>query len=401
MFKLLFGIVVTTLLFLVSTVQAEIQRITPDIVSIDRAPGANKFIAGGYKGFLGTIEIDGEFAVFQKTVAPLTLDVMVLKALSEDEAIIGSARGDIYRLKAGKLEFVKSLSEYKDPILDMVIKGDDIWAVGPRGLVAHSKDKGRSWKVIEINSVEKTLVLPSGKTGFYSLGTSNINTESFLINATVKGEKAQEDEDYYLNADEGSLEIINDLDESSDLEINFNYRPGPQFQAGDVSLNTVSIFGDSILVAGEFGSVLERKKDGTWKSLYGGVSKGESNMPYWIESNVQGNEIVLVGAGGVIAKKVDGDKWESFDLASDNGVFDVILTNNKKTMISGAVGTVAIHDESEWQMADRTELGLLSWLKTILHLEDDSYLITGGRGSAVLYQNGQWKRLTLVEGESK
>ncbi len=398
-FKCLFGVLSATLL-LGSMVHAE-KLVTSDIVSVDRIPGEAKFIVGGYKGFLGTIVLSEERAVFEKIEAPLSLDMVVVKALSGGEAVIGSARGKIYKLINGKLEFVIALSEDKDPILDMAIKGDDIWAVAPRGLIAHSGDRGQSWKTIEIDSVEKTLVLPTVKTGFYYLGASNIDADSFLINATVEGKKAQEDEDYYLNADEGTFEIVNELDESSDKKITFNYRPGPQFQAGDVSINTVSFYGESILVAGEFGSVLELNKDGVWKSLYGSISENEPNLPYWIESNIQEKDIVLVGAGGVVAKKIDGDEWKSLDLDTDNGVFDVVLTNNNRPMISGAVGTVALHDESGWKMADRTELGLLSWLKTIVDLDDDSYLITGGRGSVVLYQDGQWRKLALVEGDSK
>ena len=219
---------------------------------------------------------------------------MVIRALSTDEAIIGTAKGEIYRFANNELKLIKSLSEFNDPIMDMAVKGDEVWAVGPRGLIAHSLDKGKTWNLLEIEYVKKQVTLESTEAITWNLGASNIDLDSLVFNPTVNGKKAVDDEDYYFNADGGYIEVVNPLDESSDLTVSFNYRPGPQYQAGDVSLNTVSFFGDSVLIAGEFGTVIVLGADGQWTSIYEDVRRDDSNMPYWIESSVVGEKVALV-----------------------------------------------------------------------------------------------------------
>jgi photosystem II stability/assembly factor-like uncharacterized protein len=119
-------------------------------------------------------------------------------------------------------------------------------------------------------------------------------------------------------------------------------------------------------------------------------------MPYWIESSVRENGIVMVGAGGVATISQDGGKtWNQRNMDSDNGIFDVALTDEHVVIAAGAVGTVAKLNGKKWERADRSGLNLVAWLKTIISLGSDSYLVAGGRGTLLLYNNKVWNKLVL------
>ena len=370
----------------------------PDIVTMDFIPKikTKEIFVGGYRGVLGKVVLSGNEARFNKIPAPLDMDVLVIRALTDNEALIGTSKGDVYRLIDNELKHLALLSEFKEPILDMAIKGDEVWVVGPRGLIAHSDDQGGNWKKVVIEQVYKKLTLASPDPMTWFFGVSNIDVDTLVFNATVNGKKAVDEKDYYFNASEGSIEIVSQLDQSSDLTISFNYLPGPQFQAGDVSFNTVSFYRDTVVIAGEFGTVISFEKENGWRSIYTELSNEESSLPYWMASNVKGDGIVLVGAGGVASFSDDaGESWEGHNLTNDNGVFGAFLTDDSQLIIAGAVGTIAEYKKPEWVMADRSELGLIAWLKSIVSLGDGAYLVSGGRGSMVLFENGMWRKIKL------
>jgi len=369
--------------------------VSDDIVSMDRV-NSNEFFVGGYRGFFGIITINDEVAVFSKIKAPLAMDIEVVKALSSTKAVIGTSKGDIYQYADGKLSYIKTLSEHNEPILDMAVRGQEVWAVGPRGLIAYSSDEGGSWRLVPLGLVTKHVTLPSNSKGVWYLGAFNIEADSFVFNAKVNGKKAVDDEDYYLDANGGSIEIVNALDESSDLSISFKYSPGPQFQAGDVTLNTVTYVGNSILVAGEFGTVIKQGKDGVWNSVYEDINDKEINAPYWNASDSNGSNVALVGAGGVVSVSSDnGESWVPYNMKSDNGLFSVSISDDKKLMVAGAVGTIATHDKHKWVMVDRTTLHLVAWAKPIVTFNKNSKLVGGGRGTLLLYKNDTWSKLLI------
>jgi photosystem II stability/assembly factor-like uncharacterized protein len=401
MLNFLSRILLSVLLFTVAaqaseTTKATNRIVTSDIVTIDRILNTQEFFVGGYRGFLGKVALTEGGAIFNAISAPLSLDVLVIKALSANEAIIGTSKGDIYTLTDGKLEHIETLSEYKDPILDMAVKDNEVWVVGPRGLIAKSLDKGKTWQKISVGEVTKSVTLTSNIPTTWFLGVSNMVADSFVFNATVNGKKVVADEDYYLDTDAGNIEIVNPLDPSSDLLLTFSYVPGPQFQAGDVSLNTVSYSGNTVLVAGEFGTAITLQKDGRWKSIYADLRQKETVMPYWIESSAREDRIVMVGAGGVATISQDGgNTWSQRNMDSNNGIFDVALTDEHAVIAAGAVGTVAKLNDKEWEITDRSGLDLVAWLKTVINLGGDSYLVAGGRGTLLLYKNKVWNKLVL------
>jgi hypothetical protein len=53
--------------------------------------------------------------------------------------------------------------------------------------------------------------------------------------------------------------------------------------------------------------------------------------------------------------------------------------------------------DGEWQLADRTELKLLSWIKTPVLMPDGSLLVLGGRGTAITIADGKMNRLPMLQ----
>jgi len=104
----------------------------------------------------------------------------------------------------------------------------------------------------------------------------------------------------------------------------------------------------------------------------------------------------MVGAGGVATMTHNGgETWVQHNMKNDNGIFDVALSGEGGAIAAGAVGTVAILKGGEWDIADRSSLDLIAWLKAVISLGDGSHLVAGGRGSLVLYKNDTWHKLVL------
>ncbi|MEQ8230432.1 MAG: hypothetical protein RKL32_01855, partial [Gammaproteobacteria bacterium] len=64
-------------------------------------------------------------------------------------------------------------------------------------------------------------------------------------------------------------------------------------------------------------------------------------------------------------------------------------------VIAGAVGLIGFLEDGKWQLADRTRLKLLSWLKTPVVMPDGSLLIMGGRATAIRYKDGEFQRVPV------
>ena len=65
-------------------------------------------------------------------------------------------------------------------------------------------------------------------------------------------------------------------------------------------------------------------------------------------------------------------------------------------MIAGAVGLIGVLDHNQWAIADRTELQLLSWLRTPVEMPDQRLLLLGGRATAIRFKDGKWARVPVT-----
>jgi len=292
---------------------------------------------------------------------------------------------------------LERLSEYDEPVPEIVAVDGRGWAVGARGMVAKSTD-GKEWEILEIRDVKQpTIVFQEGRPADWYFGVSNLDMDSIKFVATVGGEPAIEDEHYILFADEGFIQNTVEFDMDVPPTIEFTFNPGPPFRAGDVSWNTVLYDGSKLTIAGEFGMVFQSEDEGeTWVRRDTKVVEGEPSPAYWLTGVQQGSTLHLAGAAGVSSMSEDGGvSWVPQPRPGNEGIFGISLLDNGQPLIAGAVGLIGTYDGSGWKLADRTRLKLLSWLKNPVELEDGSILVLGGRSTAISYQDGTWTRIPV------
>lgn len=369
-----------------------------DFIDAAYLPGTGKVIVTGHHGVVGLLEVGVDGASLAVIEERIPEDFTALARLNETEVLIGSASGRVYHSDGTSIREIAALSEYDEPVLDIAVSSDAVWVVGARGLIARSTDGGKEFEVLEIRDVTQPLVtFPGAHPADWYLGVSNLDTDTVEFTATVNGEPAKEEEDYILFPDEGFVQIQNQLDESPAPTIQFKFNPGPPFRAGDVSWNAVLAETGKVTIAGEFGMILQSEDGGeTWIRRDTEIVPREPEPAYWLAGAQLGDTLWLTGAAGVSQLSLDGGiTWEDNPKPGREGIFGITLLPDGTPVIAGAVGLIGSLQDGDWNLADRTKLKLLSWLRTPVALPDGSLLVTGGRATAIRYDGGNFTRVPV------
>lgn len=369
-----------------------------DFIGADYLKGLNGIAVAGLYGMVGLLEFsDGSWRL-DRVKNPPKEDFTALARYTDDSALVGSSTGRIYLYDGKSLTELAHLSEFDEPVLDIVAVDGRAWAVGARGMVAKSTD-GKEWEILEIRDVQQpTIVFQEGRPADWYFGVSNIDLDSIKFVATVGGEPAVEDEHYILFADEGFIQNTVEFDMDVPPTIEFTFNPGPPFRAGDVSWNTVLYDGNKLTIAGEFGMVFQSEDEGeTWIRRDTKLVEGEPSPAYWLTGVQRGSTLHLAGAAGVSSASVDGGvTWVPQPRPGNEGIFGITLLDDGQPLIAGAVGLIGTFNDGAWKLADRTRLKLLSWLKNPVKLDDGSVLVLGGRSTAISYANDKWTRIPVI-----
>ena len=368
-----------------------------DFIDATFSPANAKIIVAGRNGLLGWANVTGDRVVIQPIGGTPDTDFTTIDAEAKG-VFIGANDGKLYTLKGDSLEEVASLSDFAEPVLDISISGSH-WAVGGRGMVASSID-GIHWLDSAPQQVKQPEIsLPANVTGELSFGIANIDFDSFHLNAKSDGKELLMGEDYELYAEEGLLQLDVPLDSSPAPSVTFNFYPGPAFRRGDVSWNVVLASGSDVLIAGEFGLILQSMDNGkSWVRRNGRATIGEQESRYWLAGAMKDERIVLTGAGGAILESNNGGlEWNPLESPTVEGIFGVHLHESNKLFILGAVGLIGVLENSKWYLVDRTDLQLQSWLRTPVEFPDGRIIFLGGRSTIVEYANGVWSRMTLSD----
>lgn len=369
-----------------------------DFVDATYVIDAGKVAVAGRNGTLGWVSVDKQGAKFSLAVGVPHLDFTSIGPLGSGQALVGAEDGGLYRFGNGEFEKVAQLSEFEEPVLDIARAEDGFWAVGARGIMARSQD-GQTWRDAAPEEVEQPAIsLPVGVKGEISFGVANIDAESFQLHARANGKPLVLDEDYELYAEEGLLLLNVPLDAETPPTVTFRFSPGPAFRRGDVSWNIVLAERQEVIVAGEFGLILHSQDNGeSWVRRAGYAALGEQQVRYWLAGDWRDERVVLVGAGGAIVQSADsGRSWTDLDSPSQEGIFGALLNDMDELLIFGAVGLAGVFDGNEWHLADRTQLRLLSWLRTPVTLPDGGMLAFGGRSTILNYAARQWARMHVA-----
>lgn len=360
-------------------------------------PGLKSIVVTGHHGVVGQLKVSDAAAKLELLAKHPDEDFTCLDAISDSLVLIGSATGKVYSYDGTTITELASLSEFNEPVLDISHEGNNIWVVGARGLLARSSD-GQKFEAVEVKDVTQPLAtFPSGKPADYYIGVSNITADTVQFNATVNGKPAVVDTDYTLYPDEGFLQVANQLDESPAPTITFKFNPGPPFRAGDVSWNVVLVANGKVTIGGEFGMVLQSEDNGvSWVRRDTRIVPHEPEPAYWLGGSSHGDQIWLVGAAGISAVSHDGGvSWNYNPPPGREGIFGITLLPDGKPLIAGAVGLIGVLDGNQWKLADRTQLHLLSWLKTPVLMPDGGILVLGGRATAIRFKDGAWTRVPV------
>ncbi len=360
-------------------------------------PGLQSIVVTGHHGVVGQLKVSENTAKLELLAEHPDEDFTCLDAISDSLVLIGSATGKIYSYDGKSMTELAALSEFNEPVLDIAHEGNNIWVVGARGLLAHSSD-GKTFEAVEAKDVTQPLAtFPAGKPADYYIGVSNIIADTVQFTATVDGKPAVADTDYTLYPDEGFLQVSKQLDENPAPSVSFKFNPGPPFRVGDVSWNVVLVSNGKVTIGGEFGMVLQSEDNGaTWIRRDTRIVPHEPEPAYWLGGVSQGEQIWLAGAAGISEVSHDGGvTWSDNPAPGREGIFGVALLPDNKPLIAGAVGLIGVLDGAQWKLADRTQLHLLSWLKTPVAMPDGSFLVLGGRATAIRYKDGNWTRVTV------
>ncbi len=375
-----------------------------DVIAAVQLVGSDQILGVGEFGMVALITFNGsEVSKAELVETDVTEDLMDVVALPDGSALVASASGNILRFENGTLSQVQNIGN--DAVLTMGVRRDSsgnirsIWAAGGRGILAVSRDGGKTFQDAAPDTVNQPpLPFPNTNPGVWFTGVANILRESIVLAGNVNGRPAELDKDFIVSED-GVIEIVNELDAEPAPTITFDFRPGAAFQAGDFTISTMVFQGDLITAAGEFGLILQSEDDGaTWARRGASLSARDPDLPYWIDSTGKGDTIVLVGAAGANQRSDDrGVTWSSRPQpAGTAGIFGTHLLANSSPLIVGAVGLLGEVEGEGWKLVDRSALELYSWLKPILVLEDNTLLALGGRGSCVFRKgNSGWERCQI------
>ena len=354
-------------------------------------------VVAGHNGMVGVLDINGEDATLTKIEQVPNEDFTAIQKISESEALIGASNGKLFRFDGASVEFVAKVSEYEEPVLDIGHRDGVTWVVGARGMVARSKD-AKEFEILDIQDVDMPRVnFPGGQPADWYLGVQNLDTETLSFKANVNGKPAIEDEHYLLYPDEGFIQVHEQLDMNPPPSVASRFAPGPPFRGGDVSWNKVMLTKGIVTLAGEFGLIIQSADGGdTWVRRNSKIVPREPEPAYWMSGMQNGNNLWLAGAAGVNAYSQDNGKtWRNNIKPGREGIFGVALANDGTPVITGAVGLIGQFKNDDWELADRTELKILSWLKNPVSLPDGSLLVLGGRATAISLKNGEYSKITV------
>ena len=379
----------------------QIDRRTPLVIDfMDGAylPALDSILVAGPHGLIGTLKFSDKGAKLDKLPGGDAIDFTALEKLDDKTALLGTSTGRIMRFEDGKLTDLGKITEFDEPVLDIAIADGKAWAVGSRGMIARSDD-GTKWEKVEIpEATQPAIPLPGTNASEWYFGVGNVMVDSFQLTATKGGQPLVADTDYTLYPDEGFMQITADIDADPAPTVAFKFAPGPAFRAGDVNWNVVLFDGTNVTLAGEFGMILQSTDGGqTWTRRNAVITPKEPEPPYWITGAQKGNVMYLAGAAGAISQSMDGGQtWTALPSPSAEGIFGISVLANGEPAVAGAVGLIGTLDGDKWDVADRSALNLLSWVKTPVAMPDGSIVMLGGRSTVIRMKGRELTRVPVL-----
>jgi photosystem II stability/assembly factor-like uncharacterized protein len=232
-------------------------------------------------------------------LAPLAEQSVLLDLNVSDYSVVVGERGHVL-VAQDKLNFSQVSVPTQSTLTAVAAVGDDIWAVGHDAVIVHSSDQGATW---EIQNFEPELERPFLDVEFFDAQNGIAIGAYGLFYRTVDGGENWQAEQH--------AELLDPMDQEYLLEIR---EESEEFYLQELSsilphLNRVSVNGEELLMAGESGLLAKSEDKGvTWQRLsvdYLGSFFDISAI------NAPSNEYVAVGLRGNAFYSADGESWQS------------------------------------------------------------------------------------------
>jgi photosystem II stability/assembly factor-like uncharacterized protein len=313
---------------------------------------------------------------------------------------------------------------HRDKIYDMVIHGDELFAVGFPGLLLHSADRGQSWELLDLgteNALFSIDIADDGKgvivgrsglvfttsDGGKSWAKQNSGTEEHLFDVDiVNGGKAWAAGHFGTiihSSDAGKSWSPQQYDptvptvageegeEAQQVEISIAEMEN-EGEVGEARLNSVSMVNDREgWIGGEFGLVLHTEDGGqSWKRQVNNSGK----LLFSLRA-MDAEHVLAVGIeGNLIETRDGGENWKAVDAGVREHLLDVWPLDGKCYVV-GRDGVVLVREGDEGDFR-RLNLGIFAWLGTVRFLDQKLGFVAGGRGFLLRTGNAgaEWQRLS-------
>jgi len=228
-------------------------------------------------------------------------------------------------------------------LLSAALVGEHVIAVGERGLILCSDDKGKSWQQLPSPvSVTLTGVSFSDDKNGYAIGH-----EGTVLRTTDGGNNWQ----VQLNGRQLAKSLLRKAEQSGDNEAirqaKLLVSDGPDKPFLDMLL----LGPDHLVVVGAYGFAFESKNGGkTWDSWMGRIQNFSGLHLYSISK--QGDRILIAGEQGFVAlSKNDGQTFKTLDAPYEGSFFTSQLMGGNKIVLAGLRGNAFISNDNgqDWE----------------------------------------------------
>ena len=326
-------------------------------------------------------------------------------------------------------EGLKGIS-HRDKIYDLVIRGDEIFAVGFPGLLLHSSDRGQSWELMDIGTDNALFAIDMA-----AKGKGVIVGRSGLLYTTTDGGKSWTAQKSGIREHLFDVELLDSgrawavghfgtILHSKDggkswsaQQYDATLPELPEAEKGDghggrrdhrisiaemenegaveeARLNAVCFVDDQQgWIGGEFGLLLHTTDGGkSWRRQVNSAGK----LIFSLRA-VDERHLLATGVEGNLVETRDGGQtWKTVDTGVEEHLLDIWPVGDGYYLV-GRDGIVLAR-EGEGEPFKRLDLGIYAWLGTVRFLDAKTGFVAGGRGSLLKTTDAGagWQRLSPV-----